>query len=238
MYKYGVKFGDIHSYKDWGLLTKSRPVISAPEPRTIYIDIPASDGQLDLTESLTGDVKYKSRQIKTEFVVTEARAKWNYIFSTVMNYLHGKKLKITFDEDLNHYYLGRVKVDELKSNIATSTIVISAEVDPYKYDVENSIDPWQWDSFNFEEGVIREYANIDVNGELIFTIIGSRKKVIPTFIVNSSDGNGMNVTYDGKSYHLNDGVNMMSDIIIFDGSNTIIFNGNGTVSIEYRGGSL
>ena len=63
MYKYGVIFGDNHSYRDWGLVTKTRPVIGSPEPKTIYIDIPEADGQLDLTESLTGEVKFKNRQM-------------------------------------------------------------------------------------------------------------------------------------------------------------------------------
>ena len=238
MYKYGVKFGDFHSYKDWGLLTKTRPVISPPDPKTIYIDIPESDGQLDLTESMTGDVKFKNRPIKFEFVVIEARDRWTTIYSKIMNYLHGKKLKITLDEDSNHYYYGRVKVDEWKSNKATSTIVISGEVEPYKYEKENSIDPWEWDDFNFEDGIIREYSDIPVNGDTTYTVYGSRKPVVPIFRVNSSDGKGMSVTYDGKTYALPDGDSRVVEITITEAGHMLSFSGNGTVSIKYQGGCL
>ena len=41
---FGVTFGDKHSYRDWGLIPKSRPVISPPAPKTNYISIPEADG--------------------------------------------------------------------------------------------------------------------------------------------------------------------------------------------------
>lgn len=63
----GVKFGSKHSYDDWGLILKSRPVISPPSPKTIYIDVPGADGIIDLTESMTGEVKFNNRTITFEF---------------------------------------------------------------------------------------------------------------------------------------------------------------------------
>jgi phage-related protein len=50
-----------------------------------------------------------------------------------MNEIHGKRVKITIDDDPNYYYLGRVKVNEWESDKATATIVLTAEVEPYKY---------------------------------------------------------------------------------------------------------
>lgn len=95
----GVTFGTKHSYRDWGLLLKSRPVISPPSPKTVYVDIPGSDGMIDLTESLTGDVKFDNRTIKCEFVVLDARNRWSALYSDVMNYLHGQYLQIILDEE-------------------------------------------------------------------------------------------------------------------------------------------
>lgn len=238
MYKYGVLFGDNHSYRDWGLVTKARPVIGSPEPKTIYIDIPEADGQLDLTESLTGEVKFKNRSITCEFIVLEARTKWTSIYSKVMNYLHGHKLKVIFDEDPNHYYLGRFKVDEWSSNKKTSTLVISGEAEPYKYEVSNSLEPWEWDIFNFEDDYIREYANLEVNGELDFTVYGSRKSVVPTFIVTTDDGVGLQLVFEGEAYNLPDGANKIINVTIRDGEHHLKFIGHGTISIKYQGGSL
>ena len=234
---FGVTFGDKHSYRDWKLIPKSRPVISPPAPKTNYISIPEADGSLDLTEGLSGEVKFEDRTITFEFVVIEARKRWSRIYSDIMNYLHGKRMKIVLDEDPKYYYLGRLQVNEWESDKKTSTITITGTVEPYKYDLWGSLDPWEWNPFNFEEDVIREYDDLEVYRSLEFTIVGSRKSVVPTFIV-SSNGAGMQVTFEGVTYNLQDGSNRVVNIVIKDGEHTLVFTGMGTVSIDYRGGSL
>ena len=104
----GVTFGSKHSYRDWGLFLKSRPVISPPNPKTVYIDIPGSDGVIDLTESLTGDVKFENRTLTCEFIVLDARNRWSNIYSEIMDFLQGQQMKVIFDEDPTFYYIGRL----------------------------------------------------------------------------------------------------------------------------------
>lgn len=234
----GVTFGSKHSYRDWGLFLKSRPVISPPTPKTVYVDIPGSDGVIDLTESLTGDVKFNNRTITCEFVVLDARNKWSNIYSEIMDYLHGQQMKVRFDEDPTYYYMGRLQVNEWKSDKVTSTIVIEGNVEPYKMEMFSSLEDWEWDSFNFETGIIRDYNELRVDESLIFTIEGRRKSVVPTFIVTSDDGSGLKVRFNSVTYDLPDGSNRVLNIVIRDGKNTLYFTGNGTVSIDYRGGRL
>lgn len=234
----GVYFGDKHSYRDWGLLLKSRPIISPPSPKTVYVDIPGSDGIIDLTESLTGDVKFNNRPIKFEFIVIDARNRWSNIYSEIMDFLHGQQLKIILDEDPTYYYIGRVQVNEWKSDKVYSTITIEGNVEPYKMEMFSSLEDWEWDSFNFETGIIRDYKELRVNGSLTFTIEGRRKAVIPSFIVKSDNGAGLVVQFNGSAYTLPDGTNRLLNIVIKDGLNTLNFFGNGTVSIDYRGGRL
>ncbi len=235
---YGVLFGDKHSHRDWQLLLNSRPEISSPVPKTNYIDIPGGDGILDLTESLTGDVQYKTRTMGFTFTTLKARRKWSSLYSDIQGYLHGQRMKIILDEDPAFYYIGRVSVDEWKSSKKYSTIAVSAEVEPYKYERSSSLEDWEWDSFNFEEGIIREYKGLAVEGFLDFMIVGRRKKVIPSFIVSSADGSGMEVEFEGNVYRLPDGTSRILNIAIREGGNILHFAGNGTVSIDYRGGRL
>lgn len=230
----GVTFGTKHSYRDWGLLLKSRPVISPPSPKTVYVDIPGSDGVIDLTESLTGDVKFDNRTIKCEFVVLDARNKWSNIYSEIMDYLHGQRMKIRFDEDPTYYYEGRLQVNEWKSDKVTSTIVIEGEVEPYKMEMFSSLEDWEWDSFNFENGVIREYKDLEVNGSLKVVIPGKRMTVVPIITISTA----MTVAFEGQTYDLSKGDNEVPEIQIVEGENILIFSGYGTVSINYRGGSL
>jgi len=234
----GVTFGSKHSYKDWGLILKSRPVISPPSPKTVYVDIPASDGIIDLTESLTGDVKFENRTITCEFNVLDARNRWSNIYSEILDFLHGQNMRIILDEDPTYYYIGRLKVNEWKSNKKTSTITIEGTVEPYKLEMFSSLEDWEWDSFNFETGIVRDYRNIRVDGSLNFTIEGRRKSVVPSFIVKSDDGSGLKVKFNGTTYDLVDGTDRVLNIIIKNGTNTLYFTGDGTVSIDYRGGRL
>lgn len=234
----GVTFGDKHSYRDWGLILKSRPVISPPSPKTLYIDIPGSDGVLDLTESLTGDVKFENRTITCEFNVIDNRKRWSNIYSEILDYLHGQRMKIMLDEDPTYYYVGRCQVNEWKSDKVTSLITIEGNVEPYKLEVCGSLDDWEWDSFNFETGIIRQWKDLTVEDSLTITVVGTRKTVVPSFIVQSNDGSGMTVTFDGRTYNLSDGVNRVVNINIKQETQTLVFTGNGTVSIDYRGGRL
>lgn len=234
----GVTFGTKHSYRDWGLLLKSRPVISPPSPKTVYVDIPGSDGIIDLTESLTGDVKFDNRTIKCEFVVLDARNRWSDIYSEIMDYLHGQRMRVRLDEDPTYYYEGRLQVNEWKSDKVTSTITIEGDVEPYKMEMFSSLEDWEWDSFNFETGIIRDYKEIRVDESLTFTIEGRRKSVVPSFTVVSDDGSGLQVRFNGTTYDLPDGTSRVLNIVIKNGTNTLYFTGNGTVSIDYRGGRL
>ena len=234
----GVTFGTKHSYRDWGLLLKSRPVISPPSPKTVYVDIPGSDGVIDLTESLTGDVKFDNRTITCEFVVLDARNRWSDIYSEIMDYLHGQQMKVRLDEDPTYYYEGRLQVNEWKSDKVTSTITIEGDVEPYKMEMFSSLEDWEWDSFNFETGIIRDYKEIRVDESLTFTIEGRRKSVVPSFTVVSDDGSGLQVRFNGTTYDLPDGTSRVLNIVIKNDTNTLYFTGNGTVSIDYRGGRL
>lgn len=129
----GVTFGNKHSYRSWKLLLKSKPVISPPKPKVKLIPVPGTNTVIDLTESLTGgEVKYEQRSIRCEFYVVGGRSKWSAVYSAVLNEAHGKKLNIIMDDDPNYYYVGRVTIDDVYSNESAATIVITAEVEPYK----------------------------------------------------------------------------------------------------------
>ena len=129
-------------------------------------------------------------------------------------------------------------MNEWKSDKVTSLITIEGNVEPYKLEVCGSLDDWEWDSFNFETGIIRQWKDLTVEDSLTITVVGTRKTVVPSFIVQSNDGSGMTVTFDGRTYNLSDGVNRVVNINIKQETQTLVFTGNGTVSIDYRGGRL
>lgn len=128
----GVIFNDKHSWRDWGLIPASRPLISAPAPKLKLITVPGSDIAIDLTEHLTGSVHYDMRTIQFEFITAAPRERWAALHSDILTYLHGKSVKIIFDDDPNWYYVGRVTVGELNADKKTAALTMTATVEPYK----------------------------------------------------------------------------------------------------------
>lgn len=226
----GVTFGDKHSFDDFGIYLTSK-TINPPEPQTNTISVPLRDGSIDLTESLTNDVKYNDRKIDMTFSVVHPMEQWSDKVSEIENYLHGKRMKVVFDDDANFYYIGRLKVNEWSSQKSIGKLVIECVADPYKYDIQ---DDWLWDPFDFENGYISESENIPVSGNTTIVIVGKRKKTYPTITASSA----MTVAYNGATYNLTEGINKLYDMILDEGENTLTFSGSGSVLIEYTGGSL
>ncbi len=235
---HSITFGNKNTWDDWFLIPSSRPVFNPPEAKTLFLEIPGADGVIDLSTALTGDVRYGSRTGSLEFIVDNGHKEWFELYSDIADYLHGQKMKAILEDDPSYYYEGRFTVNEWKSDKLHSLITIDYVVDPYKLELFSGIENWLWDSFNFETGIIREYKNLSVDGTLNFYIEGSRKPIVPTFIVSSSNGKGITVVYNGTSYPLKDGENRVINIKLGQGTQLLTFKGNGNVSINYRGGRL
>lgn len=229
----GVKIGDKHSYDDFGLILSVKE-ISPPEPQINLIDVPMRDGSIDLTETLSEDVKYKDRTIKLTFAVIDPVDTWSAKISTINNYIHGKRLKIVFDDDASFYYIGRVAVDDWTSDKNIGKLVVKCTVDPFKYDMISSAVDWEWDLFDFEDGIINETGGLVVNGSTTIKLICRRKRMFPVFTASAA----MTVSYDGEVYNLKEGSQKIYDIFFCEGENELTFTGNGTISIDYTGGSL
>lgn len=235
---HSIIFGDKNTWADWFLIPTSRPVFNPPVPKTKFVDIPGADYHLDLSTSLTGDIAYEARKGSFEFIVDNGHKEWADLYSEIMDYLHGKLLKATLEDEPVYYYEGRFEVNEWKSERYNSKIVIDYTVAPYKYETYSSLEDWIWDTFNFETGIVREYKELKVDGKLEFVIVGRRMSVTPSFIVKSNDGKGLKVTFNGVTHDLPDGTSRVINIKTVEGENTLTFTGNGTVSIDYRGGRL
>lgn len=229
----GITFdGEKHTYNDFGLRIKSVN-IGLPAVKDNNIEIPGTDGYLDMTDYF--GTRYENRTLKIECDV-EDRSYENWVskVSQISNYLHGKKRDLVFDWDPGYYYTGRGAVKVEKDNRTYSTIILEFDCEPYKYEIYDSSGNWLWNPFSFIDGVIRNYGNLEVNGTLELQVIGSAMSVVPEITASAA----MNVTYGSETYSLLPGLNYLLDLEITEGEHTMTFTGNGTVSVLYRGGSL
>lgn len=236
---HSITFGDKNTWDDWHLIPSKRPSFNPPTVKSQYVDIPGGNGVLDLTESLTGYPLYNTRTGSWTFYVENGFKPWDELYSEISNYLHGQKLRAILEDDPGFYYEGRFTVDEWNSDSWWSTITISYDVYPYKKELTSSLEDWLWDPFNFDTGIVREYGELEVNNTLSLEIPSRQEYICPKIIVASSDGSGMNLQYNSKTYHLNDGENLLPEVTFGGGVTvTLKFTGNGTVSVDYQGGSL
>lgn len=211
----GVKFGGLHSFYEWGLILSEKE-IKAPQPKTKAVDVEGADGEIDYTEAF-GDVKYQNRQLTFRFskanIVPDG---FLALFSVVQNALHGKKLQVILDDDPAHYYLGRVAINEWKSNKRIGEIVVEVDAEPYKLKVA--------------ETVITQA--VTDSAEILLP--NSRKHVVPTITTTAA----MNITFGGYTAAVQAGTFRLPELQLREGQNTVMVTGTGNITFRYREGSL
>lgn len=228
----GVRFGNYHSYEDFGLILSSK-TISFPKPKTETVNVPHMNGVIDLTDAFDDDVKFENRKLQFKFTLLGKYGDFSSNLTRISDIIHGQVFKIILDDDSTYYYEGRVSLNEFKTDKRTATIVFDCDVYPFKTDINSEAENWLWDTFSFVDGVI--YKNIlSVDGTRTETYVGGREVVVPEFVCSSA----MTVTFKSETYNLKAGSNKMYGIRFIEGDNVLTFNGTGTVAVKYRRGVL
>ena len=206
---------EISAYRDWNIvLTKVE--IPPPTPKTTSVEIKGADGEIDLSEVLTNDIKYKNRTIKLTFEVMDDKEYYS-ITSNVGKYLHGKRVTFILNDDDSYYYTGRATINSWECVQRKGTIVITIDADPYKYEITERV------------------INVKLNNETKdIILINGRKHICPTLDVTGS----VSLVWNGASYTLSKGKQQVINFILSEDKNLVSFTGTGTVKITYRRGEL
>ena len=208
--------------------------ISLPPVKENIIEIPGMSGGIDASEVLTGEPVYGYREnISFTF---KHYADWISFESTktkIATWIHGKKLNVIVDSDKAYYYVCRLSVDAKKTSKISEIITLSGTAEPFKKELLTSAEPWEFDSFSFETGVIRELYDIEITTDNnTVTIDAGIIPVNPVFIVTES--NALTVTHNGKSYALPVGKTRIPSIKVGSEDVTLTFTGTGKLTIDYR----
>lgn len=184
----------------WGMVLVDGYVLEPPEPKIYAIDIPGGDGIIDLTEALSGDVKYKNRNQGFRFLLLD-----NTVFektkTEVSNFLHGREYdyKITMDPD--YTYHGRFIVSSYTTDTMWKEIQINVSAKPYK---------------------LKEHKSYRVNatGGRMYRFESGRRKVHPVIETK----NAIHVEYDGTSYDVPAGTHKLNFCVFSEGPNDLYIN--------------
>ncbi len=242
----GVKFivesnsKEYHSYDDWGLYVTNTDYIGEPKQNTNYVAIPGRDGLLDLSDVITGRPTYSGREIKILLAGHRDKVNWDSVISTFRNNINGRICRLTFDNDKSYYWRGRIEINDFESVLNLGTFQVDIpNADPYKYDVVSSAEPWLWDPFNFETGVITQAQSTDIVVSGSITVPAGHMATCPTIVVSNKATGTFALVYDGVEYQLSVGNNKIAAVMVNgDQAVTLDFVGTATVQIVYRGGSL
>lgn len=232
---HSITIGEKNTWDDWHLIPTSRPLFDPPSVKTHLVDIPGGDGVLNLTNALAGRPTFNNRTGSWTFVVQNGFMDWATLYSEIMVYLHGRTLRAVLEDDPAYYYEGLFFVNQWKSDKDYSQIVIEYNVDPYKRKIRSAGEDWLWNTFNFETGVIRNYTDLPVEDSL--DVILENDMMVNILVIHCTES-GMSMIYEETTYPLHSGENVIFDISLKPGDNTLKFFGQGTVTIESRGGML
>ena len=251
---HSITFGEKNTWDDWRLAPSSRPVFNPPAQKVKTLDVPGGDGLIDLSQALTGYPVYQNRTGSFEFYVMNDFKPWQIAYSDIMDYLHGQTMRAILEDDPEYFYEGRFTVNAWKSDKDYSKIVIDYSVGPYKWSILSSTDDWVWDSFNFQNGVIRTgfFKNIAVTTTKktmnLEAMLFGRAPVCPKLTITSSSGRGVNIRFVNPTLGIDetkplpDGTMQIPEFTFFGdlGATLQLWCDTGTakVSIDFRQGRL
>lgn len=237
--------GCVNTWDDWHLIPTSRPVFAYPERKEKIIDIPGSNGILDLSKSLTNYTMYKNREGTLEFIVANHQwPSWINANSEIANFLSDEEFRIVLLDDLSYFYEGTLEASDWKSNNdgTWSNITLKYNLYPYKMYILSTGDDWLWDPFNFETGIINteEFKDIRVDGFKNVHFYNDAMPVVPEFYFHPTETE-MTVTSNG--YTITCPANWITTkkdprLYLKPGENTIEIHGSGVVTIDFRMGRL
>ena len=228
-----------HTLTDWGLAIGNNNCIGTPGQETFYLDVPGSDRVLDYSEALTGHPVFKQRQIEIVLGGKLDRLSWTSFISQIRILIHGRVVRVVFDDFPGYYWEGRAEVTDFDRTRELGTFVIRIpKADPYGYSLnDNSDENWLWDPFDFELGVIDDPINLNLTADASAascTISHGAVPFVANIHVESIDDEGLTMTVDGDDYVLKQGENQLAALLVADRDLTLNFSGRGELNVVFR----
>lgn len=214
----GIKFDNLHTYQDLHLILQPGKEIGSPDVKKMEIDIEGADGSLDLTDFF-GEPKYSNLTHRFDFATIVPQAQFLSLFSTVKNALHGKKMRVIFDDDPLFYYIGRPYVSKFTNEKNIGFISIEVECEPYKYKLEKTV------------------VSATVADSATVRLTNLRKRAVPEVKIETTGS--IRIEYQGSNiWDLGSGSYTLPELELVEGENNVTVTGVGNITFTYQEGGL
>lgn len=212
----GIKFGEFHSFDDFGLYIAPEGIVDIPpKVQEKYITVPFRNKLLDASE-IFGKVAYDKRTPKYTFVTIKPTTGWDDFLRNISNAIHGKVLQIIYDRDPQYYLQGRVQVNNFQSDKSEGKVVIDAVCDPFKYKIDETIE------------------TVDVDGTATIVLKNEKMTVYPKVTTTAQ----IKVQQGENTHTYGIVTNHQTKIKLTEGENELTLTGTGSISFIYQEGVL
>jgi hypothetical protein len=209
----GITIDGKHTWNDWGLKWVDYN-IGFPPPKISTVDIPGTDGVLDLTD-VTGRPRYEMRELEFTFESPDADYyAFEHMKRTVAGFLHGQKRKVTLDTDPNWHYLSRLNLAFEKESKNSSIMILTGTADPYKYKPADT-----------SVSVTASTAGANA------TLQNAGRWVTPEITVT---GAAVQIIFSGTTYSAAVGTQKIPSFILKSGANAITVKGAATSKAVFK----
>jgi phage-related protein len=202
--------GQVLHPEELGLLLVSYDA-PQPAPKTYYVDIDGADGNVDLSE-WAGEIKFGMRTVTVEYRDIDGNG-----HARLMQFLHGRRVKITFSDMPDVYFTGRCTDAEESRRKRVTNQTYNFTCEPY--------------ALKHTPTVIHR----DVTGSGVeIALQAARKSAIPTITVTAA----CTLVYGDNTYTIAAGTHTIPSLIVTDSAETLTVTGSGTITISWRDGVL
>lgn len=151
---HSITFGGKNTWSDWQMIPHSQPVFAMPGVKTNSIEVPGVSGEIDLSDIITGYPLYSNRTGSFTFLVVDHYRRFLALMDEIRAFLHGQVMTAVLEDEPDWQYEGRFSIDEYSCDEKHGNLTISYNVGPYRWSRQAVNEPWKWDPFNFETGII------------------------------------------------------------------------------------
>lgn len=201
---------EIHTGDDLGLVM-TEMILTPPTVQTYSVSVPGRNGDIDLSEFLTGEVAYSNRPLTFKFFADGSRETLLALIDKILTY-HGRKIEIITDDYPDWYYTGRATVDYTNHGMYV-TFQINVNAQPFSYALKPTV-------YDFA-----------INGRKQITVHNSGISVIPIITVSAETTIQLE---NGQTLRLSEGTYETSKLKIPRGVTRLVFEGDGNVNLAYR----
>lgn len=229
---YTITFNVKNSFSDFGLYVEEK-TINPPSKKKITDNVPFMNGQYDFsTVGSGGEQVFDTRTIKIKLALLCCTREELYIkYTQILEWLMDcGKSQLIFDFMPEFYFFAEVQeAPSWDEFIENGELTITFVCDPFKYSLSCMGDDI-WDTFNFLTDYTQYTNEFVVNGSTAVTMYNNGRIITPT--INCSAA--MVLTFEGKTYNLQQGDNIPWGLKLQNGKNDLRFSGNGTAKIIFK----